>query len=77
MVRAFQLGQGEGPIGIAGPISQPRGTMAPRHARRNVLAHSYALSEPTLIWAAKGVLLPHVGGRVTHQAHSEGQLLKQ
>ena len=23
--RAFQLGQGEGPIGIVGPISQPRG----------------------------------------------------
>ena len=24
--RAFQLGQGEGPIGLVGPISQPRGT---------------------------------------------------
>ena len=24
--RAFQLGQGEGPIGIVGPISQPHGT---------------------------------------------------
>ena len=23
---AFQLGQGEGPIGLMGPISQPRGT---------------------------------------------------
>ena len=23
--RAFQLGQGEGPIGLVGPISQPRG----------------------------------------------------
>ena len=25
--RAFQLGQGEGPIGLVGPISQPRGTI--------------------------------------------------
>ena len=25
--RAFQLGQGEGPIGIVGPISQPRSTI--------------------------------------------------
>ena len=24
--RAFQLGLGEGPIGIVGPMSQPRGT---------------------------------------------------
>ena len=27
MVRAFQLGQGEGPIGLVGPISQPRGSI--------------------------------------------------
>ena len=26
-LRAFQLGQGEGPIGLVGPISQPRGTI--------------------------------------------------
>ena len=25
--RAFQLGQGEGPIGFVGPIPQPRGTI--------------------------------------------------
>ena len=68
---AIQLGQGEGPIGIVGPISQPRGTKAPRHSRWNVLVHLRALSEPTLLWAAKGVLCPHVGGTVTHRAHSE------
>ena len=27
MERAIQLGQGEGPIGLMGPISQPRGTI--------------------------------------------------
>ena len=27
-----------------------------------------ALSEPTLLWAAKGVLYLHVGGTVTHRA---------
>ena len=41
---------------------------APRHSRWNVLAHPSALSEPTLLWAAKGVLCPHVGGTVTHRA---------
>ena len=25
--QAFQLGEGEGPIGLVGPISQPRGTI--------------------------------------------------
>ena len=67
---AIQLGQGEGPIGIVGPISQPCGPTAPRHSRWNVLAHLRALSEPTLLWAAKGVLYPHVGGTETHRAHS-------
>ena len=42
---------------------------APRHSRWNILAHPSALSEPTLLWAAKGVLCPHVGGTVTHRAH--------
>ena len=42
---------------------------APSHSRWNVLAHPSALSEPTLLWAAKGVLCPHVGGTVTHRAH--------
>ena len=29
---------------------------APRHSRWNVLMHFRAFSEPTLLWAAKGVL---------------------
>ena len=47
----------------------PAVSTAPRHSRWNVLAHPSALSEPTLLWAAKGVLCPHVGGTVTHRAH--------
>ena len=59
------MDQGEGPIGIAGPISQPRGTIdTVTHAG----SYLCALSEPTLLWAAKGVLYLHVGGTVTHQA---------
>ena len=69
--RAFQLGQGEGPIGLVGPISNPAVPTAPRHSRWNVLVHLHALSGPTLLWAAKGVLCPHVGGTVTHRAHKE------
>ena len=28
------------------------------------------LSEPTLLWAAKGELFPHVGGTDLHRAHN-------
>ena len=42
---------------------------APRHARWNILVHFRAFSVPTLLWAAKGVLCPHVGGTETHWAH--------
>ena len=60
MERAFQLGQGEGPIGIVGPISQPRGTIDTASLtleRTNALVVLF--SEPTLIWAAKGDQFPH------------------
>ena len=53
--RAFQLGQGEGPIGVVGSISQPRGTID----TASLTLYQRALSEPTLIWAAKGDLHPH------------------
>ena len=46
LLRAVQLGQREGPIGLVGPISQPRGTID------TTLGHTkacYALSEPTLL----------------------------
>ena len=39
--RAFQLGQGEGPIGLVGPISQPRGTI---NTASLTLDHTYALN---------------------------------
>ena len=35
--RAFQLAQGEGPIGFLGPISQPRGTIDTASLRTNAL----------------------------------------
>ena len=69
LVLSDQLGQGEGPIGIVGPISRPRGTI---DTASLMLDHTYAFecpfSEPTLLQAAKGVLCPHVEGIVTHQA---------
>ena len=39
--RAFQLGLGEGPFGLVGPISQP---LARRHSRWIILMHLCALS---------------------------------
>ena len=41
--RAFQLGLGEGPIGLVGPISQPRGTI---DTASRTLGHTNA---PTLL----------------------------
>ena len=49
----------------------PAESTAPRHSRWNVLVNLRALSGPTLLWAAKGVLCPHVGGTETHRAHKE------
>ena len=71
--RAFQLGRGEGPIGIVGPISQPRGTIDTASHAGSYLCTQRAFSEPTLISAAKGLLYPHVGGTVTHQARYYGR----
>ena len=58
-----------GPIGPRGGTHQDCGSNipTPRYHRYHVThagsyLHTYcALSEPTLIWAAKGVLYPHVG----------------
>ena len=49
---AVQLGLGEGPIGIVGPISKPRGTSNSASLK---LYHTYALvfSDLTLLYAAK------------------------
>ena len=44
--RAFQLGQGEGPIGIVGPISQPRGAI---DTASLMLDHIYTLNVRFLI----------------------------
>ena len=56
--REIQLGQGEGPIGIMGPISQPRGIVDAASLMLGLLTLR-AFSEPTLLWAAKGGLLLH------------------
>ena len=58
--RAFQLGQGEGPIGFVGPISQPRGTT---DSASLTLEHT-----STLCAFSKDVLYLYVGGTVTHRA---------
>ena len=39
--RAFQMGLGEGPIGIVGPVSQPRGS---NDTASSTMTHTYALS---------------------------------
>ena len=39
MERAIQLGQGEGPIGIVGPISQPRGYQWSRVTHADMYSH--------------------------------------
>ena len=63
------------PTVLRGGTHRARGSNIPttRHQRYHIThAGPYcACSDPTLIWAAKGVLLPHVGGIVTHRAHEE------
>ena len=61
---AFQLGQGEGPIGLVGPISQPRGTIG-THAGSYLRTNVRFLSK--LYFRQLSVLCPHVGGTETHQ----------
>ena len=41
LLRALQLGQGEGPIGLMGPISQPHGAI---NTPSLTLDHTYALN---------------------------------
>ena len=62
--RAFQLGQGEGPIGLVGLKSQPRGT----NGTASLTLTLSVRSELTLLWAAKGDLCTHVGGTESHRA---------
>ena len=61
--------KGRDPSGSWVQYPNPAVPSIPRHARWIILAHSFALSDPTLIKAAKGVLYPHVRGTVTHRAH--------
>ena len=60
MVLGVPTGQGEGPIGVMGPISQPRGTIdAVSLTPDRLLLPPEAFLETTLLWAAKGDLFPH------------------
>ena len=66
LLRAVQLGHGEGPIRIVAPISQPRGTI---DAVSLTLYHTYSFrckfSDTTLLWVGKGDMHSHVQrGRV-------------
>ena len=66
------------PTGPRGETHRACGSNIPTpryHRYRVTHAESYlrtqhALSEPTLLYAAKGVLYPHVGGTVTHWAQN-------
>ena len=61
--RVIQLSLREGPIGIVGPMSQPRGAIDTASCAGSNLRTQCAFSEPALLWAAKSVLYPHVGGK--------------
>ena len=61
MELGVQLGLGEWSINTVGPMSQPRSTI---DVASHLLTHICTFSEPTLIWAAKADLYPHVGGTV-------------
>ena len=72
--RAIQLGLGEGPIRIVGPISQPRSII---YTASRTLDHTRALYVRFLnqLYSRqlpKDVLHPHVGGTVTHRAREFG-----
>ena len=64
MEKGVQLGLGEGPIKWV-QCPKPVGIIDPTS---RTLTHINALSEPTLLWAAKGDLYPHVGGKGSHRA---------
>ena len=63
------------PTGPRGGTHRARGSNIPTpwyHQYQLTLDHTYAhcaLSEPTLLYTAEGVLYPHVGGTVTLWAH--------
>ena len=54
--------KGRDPSGSWVQYPNPAVPAIPRHSRWIILVHSCALSDPTLLQAAKGVLCPHVGG---------------
>ena len=58
------------PTGPRGGFVDPNPAVQsiPRHSRWIILAHLCAFSDPTLLWAAKGVPFPHVGVTETHRA---------
>ena len=74
MERAVQLGLGEGPIKWA-QCSNSAGTIGPRHRHWLVLVHYVRFLLPTLLWAAKGDLIPHIGGAESHQARGSEHVL--
>ena len=71
MESGVQLDLGKGPSKV-GPMSQPRRYHRSHVTHTGSYLRSMALSEPTLIWAAKVDLYPHIGGTVSYQARYIG-----
>ena len=67
MESSVQLVLGEGTINKVSPMSQPCGTIDIVSCTL-VPTHAHGAFRPTLLWAAKGDLIPHVGGVVSHRA---------
>ena len=71
---AVQLGQGEGPIGIVGPMSQPRSVIDTASLTLN---HTHAFNMRFLLYFSTeivfGVLVPVPGGTNTEGALYSGE----
>ena len=57
-----------GPSKSGSNFPTPRVPSVPHHVRWFILAHCVCFLSPTLLWAAKDDLFPHIGGAVSHQA---------
>ena len=67
MESSVQLDLGEGPIKKVGPMSQPRVTIDTASGTLIPVCTLGAFGS-TLLWTAKGDLIPHAGGAVSHRA---------
>ena len=75
MESGVQLGLGRGPVKSGPNVPTPRVPSIPRHARWLILAHCVFVLYPTLLWAAKGDLFPHIEGAESHRARRPSKQL--